>query len=151
VRRVTDDYEGFRFNTAVSALMELTNAAQDYLAAGGERDERWTEVTRTLVLLLNPIAPHLAEELWERIGTGGLAADAAWPVYDPALAAEPEVTLVVQVGGKVRERLTVPAGTSEADALAHALRSEKVRAALGHDRAPRKVVYVQDRLINLVA
>jgi leucyl-tRNA synthetase len=151
IRKVGDDYEGFRFNTAVSALMELANACQDHLAAAGPRDERWADAVRTLVLLLNPVAPHLAEELWDRTGGAGLCADAAWPVYDPALAAEPEVTLVVQVSGRVRERLLVPAGTSEAEALARALGSDKVRAALGHDGAPRKVVFIPDRLINLVA
>ena len=150
IQKVGDDYEGFRFNTAVSALMELANACQDYLAAGGPRDERWQGALRTLILLLNPVAPHLAEELWELTGGEGLCADAAWPAYDPKVAAEPEVTLVVQVSGRVRERLLVPAGTSEAEALARALDSEKVRAALG-DAQPSKVVFIPDRLINLVA
>jgi leucyl-tRNA synthetase len=102
-----------------------------------------------LILLLNPMAPHIGEELWAELGGKGLAADAAWPQYDPAAAAEPEVTLVIQVAGKVRDRATVPVGTSEAAALEIAMRSEKVRSAL-NGRGPSKVVYVQDRLINLV-
>jgi leucyl-tRNA synthetase len=105
---------------------------------------------RTLVLLLSPMAPHIAEELWERMGEDGLCADATWPGYDAQLAAEPEVTLVVQVQGKVRDRLQVPPGLAEQAALEAALASPKVRAALDGGR-PRRVVYVADKLINLVA
>jgi leucyl-tRNA synthetase len=133
----------------VAALMELANALQGYLVAGGRRDSDWDWALRSLVLLLNPMAPHVGEELWSRLGGKGLAADAAWPQYDPAAAAEPEVTLVIQVAGKVRDRATVPAGTTEAAALETAMRSEKVRAALD-GRAPSKIVYVPDRLVNLV-
>jgi leucyl-tRNA synthetase len=100
-------------------------------------------------LLLNPMAPHIGEELWSKIGGKGLAADAAWPQFDAAAAAEPEATLVIQVAGKVRDRATVPAGTTEAQALEVAMRSDKVRGALNGGR-PSKVIYVQDRLINLV-
>jgi leucyl-tRNA synthetase len=146
---VTEDYEGFHFNTAVAALMEFTNALQAYLVGGGRRDSEWDSALRTLILLLNPMAPHLGEELWSRIGGKGLAADAAWPQYDPAAAAEPEVTLVIQVAGKVRDRATVPVGTTEAQALETAMQSEKVRSALD-GRGASKVIYVQDRLINLV-
>jgi leucyl-tRNA synthetase len=149
IKKVTEDYEGFHFNTAVAALMELANALQAYLAGGGRRDAEWDFALRTLVLLLNPMAPHLGEELWARLGGKGLAADAAWPQFDAAAAAEPEVTLVIQVAGKVRDRATVPVGTTEAAALEVAMRSEKVRTALD-GRAPSKVVYVPDRLINLV-
>jgi leucyl-tRNA synthetase len=87
--------------------------------------------------------------MWERLGESAMIADASWPAFDAALAAEPKVTLVVQVGGRVRERLTVDAGLAEDEALSAALASEKVRAAL-NGRGPSKVVYVQDRLINLV-
>jgi len=95
------------------------------------------------------MAPHAGEELWSRIGGKGLAADAAWPEYDAAAAAEADVTLVVQVAGKVRDRLTVPVGLSEEKALAVALGSDRVRVAF-EGRKPSKVVYVPDRLINLV-
>ena len=149
IRKVTEDYEGFHFNTAVSALMELANALQKHLQGGGARHEAWDFAVSTLVLLLNPMAPHAGEELWALIGGTGLVADAAWPAYDAAAAAETSVTLVVQVAGKVRDRLTLPAGSTEAQAAAAAKESEKVRAALD-GREPSKVVYVQDRLINLV-
>jgi leucyl-tRNA synthetase len=149
VGKVTEHFDEMRFNTAVAFLMELSNTMQDYLRGGGARDAEWEGAVRTLVKLLNPLAPHAAEEMWERLGEKGLLADASWPVFHPAEAAEPKVVLVVQVGGKLRDRLNVDAGLSEADAVQAAMSSDKVRAALdGHQ--PSKVIYVLDRLINLV-
>jgi leucyl-tRNA synthetase len=149
VGRVTEHYDDLRFNTAVAFLMELANTMQDYLQGGGQRDAEWDGAVRTLVKLLNPLAPHVCEEMWERLGEKGLLADASWPAFDPAAATEPKVVLVVQVAGKLRDRLDVDAGLSEADALKAALASEKVKAAL-NGRGPSKVIYVPDRLINLV-
>src|SRR5467141_3615100 len=153
VKKVTEDYDDLRFNTAVAYLMELANPLQDYLQGGGARDEVWDAAVRTLVKLLNPVGPHISEEMWERLGEGGpqrgLLADATWPEFDAAAAAEPQVTLVVQVSGKVRDRLPVAAGLSEEQALAAALASDRVRAALNGTK-PSKVVYVPNRLINLV-
>jgi leucyl-tRNA synthetase len=149
VGKVTEHFDELRFNTAVAFLMELTNTMQDFLMSGGARDAEWNSTVRTLLKLLNPLAPHVCEEMWERLGEQGMLADAQWPSFDPAAAAELQVTLVVQVGGKLRDRLVVDAGMSEAQALDAAMKSDKVRAALdGH--GPSKVVYVQDRLINLV-
>ena len=149
IRRVTDDYTNFRFNTAVAALMELANALEEHLAGGGARGEAWDRAVRTLVLLLNPMAPHLGEELWQRRGGDGLAADAAWPVYDEALLVEPMATLVIQVAGKLRDRLEVRPGLSEAEAVELALGSDRVASFLD-GRRPGRVIYVPDRLINLV-
>jgi len=87
--------------------------------------------------------------MWERLGEKGMLADAPWPVFDPGLAAEPKIVLVVQVAGKLRDRLEVQAGLSEAAAVEAALKSEKVQGALNGGK-PSKVVYVPDRLINLV-
>ena len=149
VGKVTEHFDELRFNTAVAALMELANTMQDHLQRGGAQDAEWATGVRTLIKLLNPLAPHIAEEMWQRIGESGMLADEPWPVFDPAAAAEPKVTLVVQVGGKLRDRLSVDAGLPEATALEAAMRSDKVRAAL-NGRGPSKVIYVQDRLINLV-
>ncbi|HET9781936.1 MAG TPA: leucine--tRNA ligase [Candidatus Dormibacteraeota bacterium] len=149
VGRVTEHYDSLRFNTAVAFLMELANTMQDYLQGGGARDAEWDDAVRVLVKLLNPLAPHVCEEMWQRLGSEGLLADAEWPRFDAAVAAEPKVTLVVQVGGKVRDKVDVDAGLSEDDAVKAALARDKVRAALG-GRAASKVVYVPDRLINLV-
>jgi len=149
VGKVTEHYDELRFNTAVAFLMELANTMQDYLHGGGARDAVWDDAARTLLKLLNPLAPHVCEEMWERRGETGLLADAAWPEFDPELAIERQVVLVVQVGGKLRDRLDVELGLAERDAVTAAMASEKVRAAL-NGREPSKVVYVQDRLINLV-
>ena len=149
VKKVTNDYDDLRFNTAVAYLMELANAMQGHLQRGGPQDSAWSAAVKTLVKLLNPLAPHLCEEMWEKLGGQGLLADATWPEYDAAAAAEPEVTLVVQVGGKLRDRLTVPAGISENSALKAALGSPRVKAALDGGK-PSKVIFVPDRLINLV-
>ena len=149
IKRVTDDYAGFRFNTAVAALMELANALEEHLQGGGSRGPAWDFAIRTLVLLLNPMAPHLSEELWERIGGGGLAADAAWPDFDAGLATDPTVTLVIQVNGVRRDALEVPRGLSEAQALERALQSERVAHFLNGDK-PNRVFFVPDKLINLV-
>jgi len=122
---------------------------QDYLQGGGARDAEWDAAVRALLKLLNPLAPHACEEMWERLGEKGLLADASWPEFDAKLAAEPKVVLVVQVAGKVRDKLDVEAGLSEAGATKAALARDKVRAAL-NGREPSKVIYVADKLINLV-
>jgi leucyl-tRNA synthetase len=149
IGRVTEHYDELRFNTAVAFLMELANTMQDYLQGGGARDASWDDAVRSLVKLLNPLAPHMCEEMWERLGEKGILADAPWPVFDGAAAAEPKVTLVIQVAGRVRDKLDVDTGLSEDGALRAALAREKVQAAL-KGLAPSKVVYVRDRLINLV-
>jgi leucyl-tRNA synthetase len=149
IGRITEHYDELRFNTAVAFLMELANTMQDYLQGGGARDADWDRSVRVLLKLLNPLAPHACEEMWERLGEKGLLADASWPEYDAAVAAEPKVVLVVQVGGKLRDRLDVDAGLSEAEATKVALASDKVRAALNGGK-PSKVIYVPDKLINLV-
>ena len=150
VKKVTDDYDDLRFNTAVAYLMELANAMQDYLQRGGARDASWEHAVETLVKLLNPVAPHVCEEMWERLGRQELLADSSWPAYDAAAAAESEVTLVVQVNGKLRDRLQVPVGTSKEEAEKAARMSSKVQMALAN-ATDVKVIYVQDRLINLVS
>jgi leucyl-tRNA synthetase len=149
IKKVTDDYSNFHFNTAVAALMELANALEEHLQGGGGRGPSWDAAVRTLVLLLDPMAPHLGEELWERLGGEGLCADAAWPVYDEALTVEPKVTLVVQVGGKVRDRVEVRRGLPETEAVALAMGSDRVTPFLAGGR-PSRVVYVPDKLLNLV-
>jgi len=117
VGKVTEHFDELRFNTAVAFLMELTNAMQDYLVGGGARDAEWDGSVRTLLKLLNPLAPHVCEEMWQRLGEREMLADASWPAFDSAAAREPSVTLVVTVAGKLRDRVVVDAGLSEAQAL----------------------------------
>jgi leucyl-tRNA synthetase len=154
VGKVTADIEAFGFNTALSAMMELLNAAGDYRRAvpTDARDaalER--EVAETLVLLIAPFAPHMAEELWrEVLGMGGSVHRQVWPTHDPALAAADEVEIVVQVNGKVRARLMMPAGADDDVVREAALALPKVAEQL-EGLTVRKVVVVPGRLVSVVA
>nr|MBC7243898.1 leucine--tRNA ligase [Chloroflexota bacterium] len=149
IRKVTDDMEAFRFNTAIAALMEFNNYLLKAKNTPVVHSDAWTEAVRSLILMLAPIAPHLAEELWERIGGSYSVHTQFWPAWDEAAAAEEMVTLVVQVNGKVRDRLSVPVGLSEERAQELALGSEKVQRYVANKNVV-KVVYVRDELINLV-
>ena len=147
VARIGRDVERLKFNTAIAALMELTRwAEQRRLVMSADE---WSRTARTITLLVAPFAPHLAEELWARLGGEYSVHQQSWPVPDPGLLIEEEVTLVVQVDGRVRARLRAPAGLSDREARQLALASEPVRRLLG-GREPRRVVHVPDRLINLV-
>jgi len=145
IEQVTRQLPELGYNTSIAAMMEYLNAVR----AGG-RQARRAEV-EPLVPLLAPFCPHLAEELWERLGHKGSIFDGAhWPAYDPALCIEDTVTVAVQVNGKVRATLELPRGASEADAVAAARAEENVTRFLG-DAEPRRIIFVQDRLLNLVA
>jgi leucyl-tRNA synthetase len=149
IKRVTDDFERFAFNTAIAALMEFSNFLFRVREAGGAGTADWKEAIRAMVLLLAPVAPHLAEELWARNGEAFSVHQQGWPVYDSALAKPPQVTLVVQVNGKVRDRLTVAADISAEDARAAALASEKVASQI-NGQTVRDVVVVPGKLVNVV-
>ncbi|HEV8640007.1 MAG TPA: leucine--tRNA ligase [Methylomirabilota bacterium] len=156
VRRVTDDIErDVHFNTAVSAIMELVNALQTFEPAPpervppGERTALLREAVEAMLLLLAPFCPHIAEELWTRLGHSESVFARRWPEPDPAALERDEVTVVVQVDGKVRSRLTVEAGTPEADVQRRALADDKVKAWLAARRVER-VVVVPNRLVNIV-
>ena len=147
VAAVGSDLERLKFNTALAALMELVRWARRQRAAMSGPE--WNRTTRTVVLLLAPFAPHLAEELWSRIGGAYSVHQQAWPAYDQAALAEEEITLVVQVNGRRRDAVPAPAGTTRERALQLALASEKVRRHL-EGRPLRDAVFVPDRLVNLV-
>jgi leucyl-tRNA synthetase len=148
IKRVSDDLENFKFNTVVSALMELTNALYKHRAAL-EGTPEWDASVNTLLKLMAPATPHITEELWERRGQAYSIHQPPWPAYDAAAAAEDLMTIVVQVNGKVRDRLQLPAGLGEAEVKAAALASESVRRNLD-GKEPRQVVYVPGRLVNIV-
>jgi leucyl-tRNA synthetase len=140
IQRVTADVEAFKFNTAVAALMECLNEMSAHHRAHGVTAEL-AETARTFVLLLAPFAPHIAEELWARLGGPYSVHQQAWPAWDETRAVKETVTLVVQVDGRVRARLTVPADISEAEARERALDCAGVRRHLDGRRVVR-VVYV---------
>ncbi|HJX08362.1 MAG TPA: leucine--tRNA ligase [Actinomycetota bacterium] len=146
IKGVTEDMDRFRFNTAISKLQVLTNEIRSTLdGGGGARD-----AARTLVQMLAPVAPFAAEELWrEVIGEGSSVHVSQWPSYDPTLAADDTVTMVVQVNGKVRDKIEVSADISEADAESTARESERVSRALdGHEIA--KTIVRAPKLVNIV-
>jgi leucyl-tRNA synthetase len=146
IKRVTELYERYRFNVAVAELMKLTNEIRRSLDAG----QPATEASRSLVLLVAPMAPFIAEELWrEVLGESESVHRAPWPSYDDELAREERVTLIVQVDGKVRDRVEVSPDLSEDDAERLALESENARRAVG-DRQVVRVVARPPRLVNLV-
>jgi leucyl-tRNA synthetase len=150
IKRVTEDFEQFKFNTAVAALMEYLN----FLSACQKQappDDVWRQGIETLTRLLAPIAPFVTEEVWqEALGHKGQSVHQSdWPDYDESLLESETVTLVVQVDGKVRARLEAPAGMSDAEVEAAVLQDDKVRQWL-NGRPVRKWVIVPDRLVNVV-
>ncbi len=149
IQRVSDDMEDFAFNTIISGLMEFTNALQEAKTTAVYGTEAWDEAIETLLLLLAPGCPHLSEELWERTGRPYSVHQQAWPEFDPDLAAEEIITLVVQVNGKVRARLEAPADVTEEAAKEAALADENVQRHL-EGREIRKMIYVSGRLVNIV-
>jgi len=149
IRRVTEDVERFRFNTMVAALMEYTNYLARLKESGPVDVEGWREATTSLMLLLAPSAPHLAEELWQQTGNAYSIHNQRWPEWDAELAAEEQITLVVQVNGKVRDRILVPVDVSEERAKEVALASDKVRPHV-EGRSMQRVIYVAGRLVNIV-
>ncbi len=146
---VTEEVENFRFNTMISRLMEHSSALQRAREAGAVDRTAWEEGVRTAVLLTAPLAPHITEELWERLGEPYSVHTQRWPVADAELAREDTVELVVQVNGKVRDRVVLPAGSPEADARAAVWALPRIREHLA-GKEPRRVIYVADKLFNIV-
>ena len=142
---VAADIEALQFNKSVAKLYELVNAIEKAKPSASRSD-----AIRTLVRLVAPMTPHLAEEAWAAMGETGLVADAAWPDYDPALLVEDEVTIAIQVNGKLRDTLVLPKGSDKAAIEAAARANPNVLRILD-GAEPKKVIVVPDRLVNLVA
>jgi leucyl-tRNA synthetase len=140
---VADDVTALQFNKAVAKLYTLLGEAEK---AKGMSDADMD----ALLLLISPMIPHLAEEAWSQLGRPGLIADAAWPLVDAAMLVDAESTIAVQVNGKLRDTIVLPKGVAKEDAEAAALASEKIVRAL-EGKAPRKIIVVPDRLVNIVA
>jgi leucyl-tRNA synthetase len=149
IKKVTADMEGLRFNTMIAALMEFTNYLMKVRETGAVGGSAWRESVDALLLLLAPTVPHLAEELWQRTGHEYSIHNQSWPQWDEALAKDEEVTLVVQVNGKLRDRIMVSASISEDEARQLAVDSPRVKSRL-EGKEIIKVIYVPRRLINIV-
>lgn len=149
IQKVTNDLNTFGFNTAIASLMELKNLMQDFRSTPVAHTEAWNEAMRSLLLMLAPFAPHITEELWARIGEPYSIHQQDWPVADPDIAAADVIELIIQVNGKMRDKILVPADVTEDTAKAKALSNDKVQSAL-NGGAPKKVVYVPGRLVNIV-
>ena len=139
---MTDDLEAMRFNTAISRLMEFTNAFTGH-------DVRPKSAMETFTLLLAPIAPHLAEELWEVLGHDETLAYAPWPTFDPELLKDDEIEIPVQINGKLRGRVVVPSDADRGDIEAAAWADERITALLA-GKTLRKIIVIPGKLVNFV-
>jgi leucyl-tRNA synthetase len=149
IRKVSEDLESFSFNTAVAAIMEQRNALQAAQREQNVSRSVWDEAVQNLLLLLAPMAPHITEELWSRHGKPYSIHQQAWPTWDPEIAKEETITLIVQINGRVRDRLSVPAVTPDEELQKAALASDKVKRHLD-GKEPRKVIVVKGKLVNIV-
>jgi leucyl-tRNA synthetase len=149
IRRVTRDMERFSFNTMVAALMEYTNYLVKAKETSVTQSEAWEEAIDTLLILIAPSFPHISEELWSRTGRSYSIHQQAWPEWNPELAAEETITIVVQINGKVRDRFDVPVDIGQEEVKAQALATPGAQKHMG-GKQPLKVIYVPGRLVNIV-
>ncbi|HIN72892.1 MAG TPA: leucine--tRNA ligase, partial [Dehalococcoidia bacterium] len=150
IKKVSDDMDSFKFNTAIASLMELTNTLTQAWERSDLTSDAWNEAVSNLVAMMAPITPYLSEELWEATGHESSVHTQSWPEWDESLAADETITLVVQVNGRLRDRIEVPVGIEEDTAKETALSSPKIQPHIqGKDVS--KVIYVPGRLVNIVA
>ena len=149
LKSVTYDFDNVGFNTIISSLMELMNEMYKARKEGAVGTPEWDEAMETYLLMLAPVAPHIAEELWERMGNEYSIHTQSWPKVDESAIVVDEVEIGVQVNGKVRDRITLPADADEESIKAAALASENVQKFL-EGKEPRKVIVIKGRLVNIV-
>ena len=149
LKSVNHDYNAFEFNTIISSLMELANHMAQSKKDGAFGSEAWNEAVDIYLKMLAPIAPHIAEELWEFLAKPYSIHTQAWPVVDEEAAKEDEITLIVQINGKLRDRIVVPADISNEDAEKVAFASEAIQSYMD-GAEPRKVIVIPGRLVNIV-
>ena len=149
IKKVSGDLEEFRFNTMIASLMEFTNYLSKVKEMGAVSNLLWQEAITYFLLLLAPTAPHLAEELWARTGHSYSIHNQSWPKFDEELVKEEEITLVIQINGKLRDKLLVPASITEAEAKELVLSRQRVKAYIDGKRI-NNVIYVPKRVMNIV-
>jgi leucyl-tRNA synthetase len=149
LKHLTHDFDNFEFNTIVSGLMELLNVMLKAREQGASGTSEWEEALDLYLLMMAPVTPHIAEELWSLRGKPYSIHTQAWPVVDEVAAAEDMITLVIQINGKLRDRIYVPVNISQEEAKASALASEIVQKHL-EGTPPKKVIFVPGKLVNIV-
>ena len=149
LRSVTRDYEVLEFNTIISSLMELMNEMSRAKQQGAWQNAAWDEAVDIYLKMLAPLAPHISEELWERLGKPYSIHQQTWPVLDEAATVQEEMTLAVQVNGKVRDHITMAVDAAEEEVKAKALSTDNTQKFL-EGKKPRQVIYVPGRLVNIV-
>jgi len=153
IKKITEDIEGgFKFNTAISGLMELINATSDYLNSTPENEwnlQLLRELIEKLVLILSPFAPHMADELYSDLGYKGSLMLKEWPSWDEEALKAEEIEIAVLVNGKVRDKMVIPANLDEEKVKEVALSRDRIRRILG-EKYPKKVFYVKGRIVNIV-
>jgi leucyl-tRNA synthetase len=149
IKRVTTDIDRFQFNTAIAALIEFTNELVKQRDAAITGHPVWREAAETLALLMAPLTPYMAEEMWHQLGNEFSVHQQSWPVYDESLATERTTEIPIQVNGKVREKVTIATDADEGTALAAARSLEKVQEYLA-GKTIVKTIFVPNRLINFV-
>ncbi|OIN96533.1 leucine--tRNA ligase [Candidatus Desantisbacteria bacterium CG1_02_38_46] len=142
IKKVTEDIERFHFNTAIASIMELINTVQ-------QSSPIRKEILETIVLLLSPFVPHICEEMWESMGNKPSIFNQSWPKYNPELIKEEETLIIIQVNGRVRDKMLVPSGISEEDVRKMVLNREKVRKWTG-GKTIENIIFIPDKLINIV-
>ena len=142
IKKVTEDIDNLKCNTAIAAMMSLVN---EMYSKGVNKEE-----LKTLTILLNPFAPHITEEMWDVMRFGGMVNEAQWPEYDEEKTKDNSVEIVLQVMGKVRSRVTVPVDITKEDAIALAKADEKIAAEIA-GKSIKKEIYVPGKLVNIVA
>ena len=149
IKRATEDMESFKFNTMIAALMEFNNELIKLKETFLKNTPEWKDAIRSLILLLAPMMPHISEELWHRIGNNESVHKQRWPEWDDQFIQEDIFTLVIQVNGKVRDKIEIPVNTSEEDIKAIAMKSDKVEKHV-NGKQVLKSIYIQNKLLNLV-
>ena len=150
IAQIGKDIEEFHFNSSVAQTYKFANAIASFDSDNSEGDKfSLFEAVKTIILLTSPMMPHLAEEMWAMIGEKGLASDAAWPLAKPLLMQKTSVTVVVQVQGKLRDKLEVEKDLDKELLESLSLASEKVQKAIG-EKEIRKIIVVPNKIVNIV-
>ena len=149
LRSITNDFEASEFNTIISSVMELLSDMYRAREIGASGSDEWKEAIEFYLLMMAPVTPHVAEELWEIVGKPYSIHTQRWPEFDQEAAEEDLITLVIQINGKVRDRISVPAGIAKVEAESAVLSRPQVEKHI-QGKKIRKIIYVPDKLVNIV-